>query len=552
MMKDDRQSNARFVRRLAGANFGGQTQVMGNVIGVAAYLLFSAVPVFAQADDLAAKAQRGKELMARERFEEAIPIYRDLVRALPNIPGPVTNLGIALHMAGNDREAVKQFEAALKIDPSYLPALLYVGSTYLSLARTDKAIQSLEKVLRIQPDNDEARQLLGDAFLSLERFEAAAEQFARMSERNPSNPKAWSGLGRCYEGLAQQSFEKLTKIALGSAYWLVLVAETHARAEQADSAFYFYREALAKMSSLRGVHRAVSEIYRKTGHPDWATVEEERERTLPPLDCIVGERASPAMPGADRSDAASSSRLEHDWDARRLECDFWAGRYRELIASARDGKTAESYFWRSRAYERLAAQAFGRLAQLPRSAEAHELLARIHFRRKRCLEAAKEWRQAVELSPGSIYYRKELAISLGCGGDLEGAQNLLEDLVKRSPNSAEVNYWLGFTLLGLHKGEQAIAFLRKVIEINPADLTAQRDLARAYLEVGQTEQAIPHLKAALPIDREGDVYYQLARAYQSIREQELATQMFEKFRELQDAAAAEEQAIRQRAEITPP
>ena len=37
----------------------------------------------------------------------------------------------------------------------------------------------------------------------------------------------------------------------------------------------------------------------------------------------------------------------------------------------------------------------------------------------------------------------------------------------------------------------------------------------AYLELGQPQLAIPHLKAALPIDDDGNLHCLLARAYQT-------------------------------------
>src|SRR5262245_26285604 len=95
--------------------------------------------LYAQSGELRAKLDRGKELMAAGKFEEAIPIYRDLVQALPNNPGPILNLGLALHMAGHEREAVTQFQAVLKLDPAHLPASLLLGRAYLSLGTPAKA-----------------------------------------------------------------------------------------------------------------------------------------------------------------------------------------------------------------------------------------------------------------------------------------------------------------------------------------------------------------------------------------------------------------------------
>ena len=66
-----------------------------------------------QSEDLVAKSQRAKELMASGKFADAIPLYRELNRAVPNNAGLMLNLGMALHMAGEDRKAIPQLEAAV-------------------------------------------------------------------------------------------------------------------------------------------------------------------------------------------------------------------------------------------------------------------------------------------------------------------------------------------------------------------------------------------------------------------------------------------------------
>src|SRR5437016_3969362 len=80
-------------------------------------ILFSLTALFGQSPGLAEKSHHAKELMDAGKFEEAIPIYRELVRALPKNPGLITNLGLALDMAGRKRDATHEFEAALKLDP---------------------------------------------------------------------------------------------------------------------------------------------------------------------------------------------------------------------------------------------------------------------------------------------------------------------------------------------------------------------------------------------------------------------------------------------------
>ena len=106
--------------------------------------------------------------------------------------------------------------------------------------------------------------------------------------------------------------------------------------------------------------------------------------------------------------------------------------------------------------------------------------------------------------------------------------------------------------LSLEKPTEAIPYLDKAVKGEPDVLEAQRDLARAYLRVGKVEEAIPHLKAALPIDDDGSLYYQLAQAYRRTGQADSEKEMLKRFRELQSSAAAEKKRLEGAFQITPP
>src|SRR5207248_11001063 len=78
-------------------------------------------------------------------------------------------------------------------------------------------------------------------------------------------------------------------------------------------------------------------------------------------------------------------------------CDFLAGRYEAVIQ--RNGRTAEASYWQSRAFARLAQNAFEHLERLPESPEIHELRAEQLRARRQNLESAKEWRKALTYAP---------------------------------------------------------------------------------------------------------------------------------------------------------
>src|SRR5438309_4634594 len=119
-----------------------------------------------QTDSLALKSQRAKQLMAEGNFAQAIPLYRELNQAVPNNPGLMLNLGMALHMAGKKREAIPELEAVVKLDPALAPAWLFLATARLQLGETTAGIKPLTKVLDLQPDHPEARHMLAGALLS--------------------------------------------------------------------------------------------------------------------------------------------------------------------------------------------------------------------------------------------------------------------------------------------------------------------------------------------------------------------------------------------------
>ena len=477
-----------------------------------------------QIDSLALKSQQAKQLMAEGHFGQAISLYRELNKAVPNNPGLKLNLGMALHMAGKKREAIPELEQAVKLDPKMTPAWLFLGTTRLQLGETVAAVKALRTVLELQPDQQQARQMLADALVSLHRAEEAAVEYHRVTDEDPKNAQAWYGLGRSYESLSSGTFEKLQGSAPESAYVLSLLAEARLREQQFSSAFFLYRLALERMPNLRGLHSGLAEIYRRTGHSEWAETEEQREAKLPLLDC---HSATP-------------------------ECQFITRKYGELIGTAKSANTPESFYWMTRAYNELALNAFDQLGQLPPSAELHELKAHIYNSQKKYSEAASEWQKAAELSPNDTQVKKELAISLKLGENYSQALPLFQELLQQQPNSAELSYLLGDTLLDLQRPVEAIPLLKQAATRDPKSLAVHKALARSQLATGKTLEAIPHLKVALASDEDGTLHYQLAQAYRATGQIELANKMLKEYQSLQRSVAAQAETARQDTEITAP
>jgi predicted Zn-dependent protease len=158
----------------------------------------------------------------------------------------------------------------------------------------------------------------------------------------------------------------------------------------------------------------------------------------------------------------------------------------------------------------------------------------------------------VKLAPGNPELERWLAIALYQARDYPAAESLFRRLLARDPASAELNYYLGDSLLNQQRAQEAIPFLQKSVDRDPAVLPAQGSLGRAYVESAQAAQAVPYLKAALSLDTDGSLHYQLARAYQAAGQADLAKQALTEYQKLSQAFRAERQQLQAEVRITPP
>ncbi len=436
----------------------------------------------------AAKLHRGRELMAAGKTEEALAVYEELVRASPDDPSLRTNLAIAQFKAGRFRQVVENCEQVLRAQPDLWTANLFLGAGYVELGEPARAVDPLEKVLAARPEERNALILLAGAQLSLERYEAAMLQYRKSSELSPASPAVWYGLGQSLEGLVRTATAELAKKYPDSEFHAAVTADAQLKQKLYGGAFRNFQRALTHRPVLGGLYAGLANLYRDTGHEDWAKSAEAKERALPQPDC-AGSRA---------------------------DCDFTAGRYWEVLDAMKTGTSAEALYWTSRASQELAGQAYARLAQLPPSGESHEFAARELDRRGRNLEAAKEWRQAISLSPRSRRLKAGLAWSLYMGRDHKAVMELLDGLLREDPDSVELNFLHGASLASTEQFDKAIPYLEKALSRDPTFLPARAALGQAYLRVGKAEQAIPHLKASLSTDEDGSRHYQLVRAYQAL------------------------------------
>ena len=462
--------------------------------------------------------------MEEGHFDQAIPICKQLVKAVPHNPGLILNLGMAEEMAGHPAEAVPRFEEVLKIEPKNARALISLATVQLQLNHPQLAVAPLKTLLKLEPSNHDARGMLAETFMGLDQFDEAAAQYRKLTAENAADARSWYGLVKAYEALEAFSFDRISHDAPESPYAAALIGYSRLDRQQYPSAYYFFHLAEEKLPKLRGLHAGLAKVYQETGHADWAAIEEKEEESLPSPSCS----ANPA------------------------ECHFVQNHYLESAKAAAANPAPPSLYWAAKAYHQLGLEAFSRFASQPESVELHALNAEILHNHKQDKEAADEWRAALRLAPGNRRLESELATSLFLARDYKSAMDLIQKLLPSAADSRDLNFMLGESLLRTEQPEQAVPYLETALRADGEMPSAHASLGLALSKLDRGADAIPHLEKALALDDDGSLHYTLARAYQQAGNAERSRELMEQYQRIQKQNSDQKDELTKDIQIAPP
>jgi Flp pilus assembly protein TadD len=147
-------------------------------------------------DDDTARRDRGRVCgHTGLRLEEGLKELRWYVEKYPK--DPMGHFSLAQFTWKTDPDtALAQLAAALRLDPSFVPA--HYGRAWLlhRLGRTGESLSHLQAVVRLQPENVRALDQLGVTYLTLEQGAQAARVLRRALALAPQDPDVLMHLGR--------------------------------------------------------------------------------------------------------------------------------------------------------------------------------------------------------------------------------------------------------------------------------------------------------------------------------------------------------------------
>ena len=247
-------------------------------------LLLASIGLSAQslAPALTARFSEGVEALKAGQLDLAEAAFRDVLARGGDRAFVHHNLGIVHQQRNRHVEALAEFRAAARLDPSFGPARLLAGSSLLALGRAEEAVAELERAVRLLPGEKAAHLQLADACEQVGNVPCLVRQSRVLSGFAPSDPEFTYRLGKAYLRLSEWSYKRILAIDPRSARLSEALGREYLQQGQPDLALREYQQAAERDPSLQGIHLALAAIHADAQRWDDAAREVQLELTVAP------------------------------------------------------------------------------------------------------------------------------------------------------------------------------------------------------------------------------------------------------------------------------
>lgn len=151
-------------------------------------------------------------------------------------------------------------------------------------------------------------------------------------------------------------------------------------------------------------------------------------------------------------------------------------------------------------------------------------------------EAADEFRRALKIDSGLMLARVNLSIALFNEPNLDASLREAKAAADAVPDSPQVHYIMALIAKAQNRTDDAVASLKHVLRIDPADTGANINLGQLYAQQRKYVEAIPAFRAALAAEPYSiTASYNLAIALLRAGQRDEGQKMMEQFQTLRNA-----------------
>ncbi len=194
--------------------------------------------------------EAGLKLESEEKWREAIAEYDEAIRLEPYLAPAYNNRGNAYGRLGQIERAFRDYDEAIRLNPYYAVAYSNRGNAYTRLGQFERAFRDYDEAIRLNPYYALAYSNRGNAYISLDQFELAVQDLDEAIRLEPNVAKTYNNRGTAYNRLGQhqraiQDYDKA--INLNPQYALAYTNRgvAHSRLGLFQRAIQDYNEAIS-------------------------------------------------------------------------------------------------------------------------------------------------------------------------------------------------------------------------------------------------------------------------------------------------------------------
>jgi protein O-mannosyl-transferase len=204
---------------------------------------------------------------------------------------PLTFLGTALAQKGQIEEAIRQYQAALRLNPDFAPAHTELGSTLVRKGQVDQAIVHFQEALRIEPGYTVVHFNLGNAFLEKGQTDEAIREYQEALRRrlwlSLDDPNLHNNLGLAFARKGQpdeaiREYQQALRLQPEDPDIHFNLGAVLARRGQLDEAIRHYQETLRLQPDRAEAHNNLGTAFYQQGRIGEAVHEFQEALRLKP------------------------------------------------------------------------------------------------------------------------------------------------------------------------------------------------------------------------------------------------------------------------------
>ncbi len=426
---------------------------------------------------------------------------------------------------GKTEMAISLFKANLKDDPRDSDTYIRLGYLYLRHGYPLKARPLLEKHIELAPQSYAGHVMLAKTYRALGENDLAVEQYEEILELNWSTLQAYEA-AEFYEsigedGSAIELYVKLLKEDSGNATTRRRLAELYARTDQLD-------KAIAQLIIVRASTENVSDIDLAIGR--LMVNGKQYEKAIAHLTPMLSKhpelpllRPLLALAYHENGDDASAKKVLSEVG---VDSPVYEDAILMYVRICEDNdELQEGIETLQRSIEQFPGKFF----------KFYYLLADLYRQNKQPSQGAEVFARAVTAFPDDHKVRFEYGLYFEKINQPERAMEVMLEVLALAPDDALALNYVGYTWADAGKNlEQALDYLKRAVEQEPADGFVRDSLGWVYYQMGEYQLAVKELHYATQLqpadptikEHLGDAYVKLGELEKAVVQYERAVKLF--------------------------